>query len=62
MNRQNRIENRGDRRATDRRSTGRKEHFSRNFVPEYLEVPKNRVHTFSPPVTRALIYLFSVSP
>lgn len=41
----------------------RKEHFSGTFIPEYLEVSKNCVtHTFSPPIVRALIYLFSVSP
>ena len=62
-----RTKNTGVYRTDDRTNASGKEIFSRTFVPEYLEVRKIRVnthttHTFSPPVTRALIYLFSISP
>ena len=61
-----RTKSTGVRRTTERTGASGKENFSRTFAPEYLEIPKIRVnthtHTFSPPVTRALIYLFSVSP
>lgn len=53
-------------RTDDRTNASGKEIFSRTFVPEYLEVREIRVnthtHSLSPPVTRALIYLFSISP
>ena len=70
MNRQNRTKSSGVYRTDNRTNASGKVNFSRTFVPEYLEVRKIRVnthththtHTFSPPVTRALIYLFSISP
>ena len=61
---QSRTKSTGVFRADDRTNASGKEIFSRTFVPEYLEVPEIRVntHIFSPPVTRTLIYLFSISP
>lgn len=62
MNKQNLIKNRGVCRTTNRTIASEKEHFSQTFVPEYSETPKNHAHTFPLLVTRAFIYLFSVSP